>query len=130
MHVLHKRYVLHPRSFCLSRFDLHQIQATITFVNNLAICDFSYCVIHLPIYAMSYFNQSPPFKSDELCRITAIFRNTVCYATYMFISMIGLARFLKVMLQSQVLTKYRVFLAIGVWLYATLMCSLQFLEVP
>ena len=113
----------------ISRFDLHLNRATITFVNNLAICDLTYCVVHLPIHAISYFSLSAPFQNEMLCQITAVFRNTICYATYMFIAMIAVARFAKIKSKTSILTKYRRLFAGCVWIYSFLLCSLQFFPV-
>ena len=48
----------------ISRFDLHLQGLTMTFVINLAFCDFLYCSVHLPIYAVSYIYENPILQRE------------------------------------------------------------------
>ena len=52
------------------------------FVINLAFCDFLYCSIALPIYALQYFLQRP-ILGRSMCIGTSIVRNIVIYADWM-----------------------------------------------
>ena len=115
-------------NYLISRFDLHLQGLTMTFVINLAFCDFLYCSLHLPIYAVQNIYEKPMLQ-QEMCAITAIFRNIVMYADYMSIGMIALSRLIKITKKCLFLETYKRILCLCVWIYACLLLIPQLMSV-
>lgn len=79
--------------FYLTRFGFHaRWDASTVFIVHLALCDFIYCVVNLPLYAVQYIGMEWPLGHGA-CYAFITFRSTVAAADWMSLAMIALARY-------------------------------------
>ena len=76
---------------CICRFNLHLHWTTTIFILNLALADFLYCAVNLPLYALQYLHQRWIW-GHTLCYITTAFRYINAFADWMSVSMIAVSR--------------------------------------
>ena len=92
---------------------------TTIFIIHLAICDLTYCVLHLPIHAAGFLIQGP-FLREPICQISAILRNLNVGADYMFLGMIAVSRGLGITGIS-ILEDYRTLVLVSVYIFCIAM---------
>ena len=74
------------------RFNLSG--STMTLILNLSVCDLLYCGITLPIYAAQHLS-GRPIVNENICKITAVFRNIYIEADFMSIGLIAISRLVR-----------------------------------
>ena len=92
------------------------------FILNLAVADFLYSSVHLPLYAIQYFYGGWPW-SNRVCYITTVWRIINAFADWIFLGVIAVSRCLMVIQHDLWLkmcsnNKYLLSIIGGTWLYA------------
>ena len=92
---------------------------TTTFIIHLAICDLTYCILHLPIHAVGFLIQGP-FLKEPICQISAILRNINVHLKYMFLGMIAVSRGLGIT-RISILEEYRTLVVVSMYIFSIMM---------
>ena len=92
---------------------------TTTFIIHLAICDLTYCILHLPIHAAGFLIQGP-FLKEPICQISAILRNINVHLKYMFLGMIAVSRGLGIT-RISILEEYRTLVVVSMYIFSIMM---------
>ncbi len=101
---------------------------TTIFILNLAVADFSYSLINLPLYATTYLSHGWPLGQD-FCVIYASFRDANAYAEWMALAAVAFSRYSSLVWKDwaqKYLTGCRgVLIAVftWVWAYTILLCT-------
>ena len=94
------------------------MDSTLALVINLAICDFMYCSISLPIFLVGFWSQTPAILNPHICLVTGAIRNILKLADWMTVGLISFVRFTRLTGLNNI-EKHGKYFIIGVWIYAT-----------
>lgn len=116
-----------PYAARCKKFDLHLSWDTNCFIINLALADFLYCFINLPLYCLSFFYKGW-YWGEIACYLFVGFRHINAFAEWLSVSIIAVTRCLVVTNREvaiKILTSCKRKCMIGlIWIYACI------LEVP
>ena len=94
---------------------------TTIFIWNLALADFLYCFVNVPIFAMHYFRQKWDWGRFS-CKLTANLRYTIAIAAWMSVAMVAVVRCSSVIYPIKsakfFTSKNRIILVSMIWTYA------------
>ena len=93
------------------------MDSTLALVINLAICDFMYCSISLPIFLVGFWSQTPAILNPHICLVTGAIRNILKLADWMTVGIISFVRFTRLTGWHNI-EKHGKYFIIGVWIYA------------
>ena len=93
------------------------MDSTLALVINLAICDFMYCSISLPIFVVGFWSQTPAILNPHICLVTGAIRNILKLADWMTVGLISFVRFTRLTGLNNI-EKHGKYFIIGVWIYA------------
>ena len=93
------------------------MDSTLALVINLAICDFMYCSISLPIFLIGFWSQTPAILNLHICLVTGAIRNILKLADWMTVGIISFVRFTRLTGWHNIENHGKYFI-IGVWIYA------------
>ena len=109
------------------RFNLNCQKSTLAFIINLAICDFFYCSLPLPIQSAQFISKQKLLENWACVGISA-FRNVILYADYLSIGMIAFSRFMNI-INVRLVEKHSRFLVICIWMVAIILFIPQIIRV-
>ena len=104
------------------------MDSTLALVINLAICDFMYCSISLPIFLVGFWSQTPAILNPHICLVTGAIRNILKLADWMTVGLISFVRFSRLTGWHNIESHGKYFI-IGVWIYAATFFSTMLLTV-
>ena len=104
------------------------MDSTLALVINLAICDFMYCSISLPIFVVGFWSQTPAILNLHICLVTGAIRNILKLADWMTVGLISFVRFSRLTGWHNIESHGKYFI-IGVWIYAATFFSTMLLTV-
>ena len=64
---------------------------TTVFIINLAVADFLYCLVNLPLYSVQYFFRWWPL-GHSVCRFQAAFRYMTAFSDWMSLGLVAFSR--------------------------------------